>query len=77
MNKIIVTQKQMDELTLARHTMQSENFDLKFESWAEDIGFSHTFTHAKSGCSFYEDPDGNLWEWDQMIDAFKRDSLTR
>lgn len=76
MNKIIVTQEQMDELTFARHTMQSENFDLKFEAWAEDIGFSHILTHAKSGYSFYEDPDGNLWEWDQMVEAFKN-SLTR
>ena len=67
MKKIIVTQKQIDE----------EQRDADFQGWMENIGFSHILTHAKSGYSFYEDPDGNLWEWDQMIDAFKRDSLTR
>lgn len=64
--KIIVTQEQIDE----------ERFDADFQGWMEDIGFSHILTHTKSGYSFYEDPDGNLWEWDQMVEAFKN-SLTR
>jgi hypothetical protein len=65
--KITITQDQLDE----------EKRDADFQAWAENIGFSHILTHAKSGYSFYEDPDGNLWEWSQMIDAFEKDSLTR
>jgi hypothetical protein len=66
MIKVTITQDQLDE----------ERRDAEFQGWMEDVGFSHIFTHAKSGHSFYEDPDGNLWEWDQMVDSFK-DSLTR
>lgn len=64
--KIIILQEQLDE----------EKRDADFQAWMEDIGFSHILTHAKSGYSFYEDPDGNLWEWDQMVEAFE-DSLSR
>ena len=64
--KIIILQEQLDE----------EKRDADFQAWMEDIGFLHILTHAKSGYSFYEDPDGNLWELDQMVEAFE-DSLSR
>jgi hypothetical protein len=64
--KIIITQEQIDE----------EKRDADFQGWCENQDFKHMYTHLKSGHSFYEDSDGNLWEWDQMVEAFEN-SLTR
>ena len=60
--KITITQEQID----------AEQRDADFQGWLEDEGFIHVFSNVKNGLSFYEDPDGNLWEWDQMVEAFER-----